>query len=110
MSRSEQETLVTALLHLERIDEYAELDVPNQVLTDAIALRLAAMIDAIGGLPSLVRDEMFGSTWVAMRGLRNHIAHGYHVVDPDVLWLTVTEELPAVRKALENRLSLEQHG
>ena len=57
-----------------------------------------------------VRDKMFGSKWVAMRGLRIRIAHGYHVVDLGLHWLTVTEELPAVRKALENRLSREEDG
>ncbi len=57
-----------------------------------------------------MRDKMFGSKWVAMRGLRIRIAHGYHVVDLGLHWLTVTEELPAVRKALENRLSREEDG
>lgn len=102
--RSEREVLKTALLHLDRIEDYAASDAPRDVLTDAIALRLAAMIDAVGRLPEPVRDELFGRTWQAMRGLRNHIAHGYQIVNPEVLWLTVRDELPWVRDALENRL------
>ena len=44
--------------------------------------------------------------WHSMRGMRNHIAHGYFEIDLDVVWETVNtalpqllERLPAIRKS-----------
>ncbi len=104
MSRSEQEILAEALLHLEYLDRYVAMDLEQDVVVDAIALRLAAMVDALGRLPGDVLEVMFGDGWAAMRGLRNRIAHGYHAANADVLRITVTEELPQVRALIEARL------
>lgn len=104
MSRTEPELLRTALLHLDFIDEYASMDLEQSVVVDAIALRLAGMIDALSGLPAPVLDDLFGEDWSAMQGLRNRIAHGYHLVAPEVLRITVIEELPDVREIIESRL------
>jgi uncharacterized protein with HEPN domain len=34
--------------------------------------------------------------WRAMRGMRNRIAHGYFEVQLDLVWTTVTRDLPAL--------------
>lgn len=104
MRRTEQEILAEALLHLEYLDRCVAMDLEQDVVVDAIALRLAAMIDALGRLPGDVLEVMFGDEWAAMRGLRNRIAHGYHALNTDVLRITVTEELPQVRALIEARL------
>ena len=104
MSRTEQEVLQDALHHLAYLDRYALLDLEQDVVIDAIALRLSAMIDALGVLPADVLADLFGRTWPAMRGLRNRIAHGYHTVNPGVLRITVDSELPRVQATIERRL------
>ena len=104
MSRTEQEILAEALRHLECLDRYVAMDLEQDVVVDAIALRLAAMVDALGRLPGDVLEVMFGDEWAAMRGLRNRIAHGYHALNTDVLRITVTEELPQVRALIAARL------
>lgn len=104
MSRTEQEILAEALRHLECLDRYVAMDLEQDVVVDAIALRLAAMVDALGRLPGDVLEVMFGDEWAAMRGLHNRIAHGYHALNTDVLRITVTEELPQVRALIEARL------
>lgn len=91
-------------MHLDFLERYALMDLEQDVVVDAIGLRLAAMIDSLGGLPSEVLHSMFGEDWPAMRGMRNRIAHGYHLVAPDVLRITVLHELPGVRQAIEGRL------
>ena len=101
MSRTEQEILAEALLHLDHLDRYVTMDLEQDVVVDAVALRLAAMVDALGRLPGNVLEVMFGDAWPAMRGLRNRIAHEHHAVNADVLRITVTEELPQVRGLLE---------
>lgn len=105
MSRTEEEILASALLHLDYVERYAARDLTDEAIVDAIALRLAAMVDALTGLHSDVLDAMFGPTWKAMRGMRNRIAHGYQSVDAAVIRLTATEEMPRVRALIEARLS-----
>ncbi|WP_028230601.1 HepT-like ribonuclease domain-containing protein [Paraburkholderia mimosarum] len=39
--------------------------------------------------------------WEAMYGMRNHVTHGYFVVDIDIVWSTVQSYLPG----LEHKLS-----
>ena len=48
--------------------------------------------------------------WKGIYGTRNKIAHGYHEVDFIRLWNSLTNELPALRKACEEILhELENH-
>jgi uncharacterized protein with HEPN domain len=39
--------------------------------------------------------------------LRHRLVHGYDTVDPDVLWSTVTEDLPALIALLERIIGEE---
>ncbi len=39
--------------------------------------------------------------WAAITGMRNRLIHAYHDVDRDILWKTVTDELPQLIAALE---------
>jgi len=42
--------------------------------------------------------------WRRMTGLRNILAHGYEQVAPEVLFKTVTADLPALETALSQRV------
>jgi len=39
--------------------------------------------------------------WPQIASMRNRLIHGYDFVDYDILWQTVTEDLPALVAALE---------
>lgn len=110
MSRSESELLSEALHHFEYVDRYALLDLTSDVVIDALALRLSAILDTLGRLPVGTLDDMFGNLWPAMRGLRNRIAHGYLAVDREALHITIQDELPHVRSIIEHRLRQSTRG
>ena len=38
--------------------------------------------------------------WLSIIGMRNRLIHGYFDVDPEIVWKTVTEELPDLLEAL----------
>ncbi len=40
--------------------------------------------------------------WRSMRGMRNRIAHGYHDINLDVVWETVSTALPGLGQRLES--------
>ena len=40
--------------------------------------------------------------WRQVKGLRDHIAHGYFDIDTDIIWDTVSTELSALQEAVKN--------
>lgn len=39
--------------------------------------------------------------WVAVKGMRNHIAHGYFDINNELVWDVVKNDLPSLRDAVE---------
>lgn len=46
-----------------------------------------------------------GIAWRQVIGLRNILAHGYEQVAHEILWRTITDDLPALQQALEQALN-----
>lgn len=101
MSRTDRERLHDALLHFDIAVEYSAEQPLDQKAIDAICMRIAAGIDALNGISLELRDDMFGESWLAMRGMRNRIAHAYALVEESVIVATVRTDLPEIRTRLE---------
>jgi uncharacterized protein with HEPN domain len=58
-------------------------------------------IDQIGEnikkLSSELRNKHPETDWKGLMGMRDVIAHGYHKIDLEELWITMTEEIPALK-------------
>ena len=39
--------------------------------------------------------------WATIRGMRNHIVHGYDVIDVDIVWNVVQDRLPPLVPVLK---------
>lgn len=66
-----------------------------QILTEA-AIRLGADADIL--CP--------GIDWRGFRGMGNILRHGYHIVDDQIVWNTVQDELPPIKEAVQKALSV----
>jgi len=57
-------------------------------------------IEIIGEASSRISKEFRESSpqipWVDIIGMRNRIVHAYYDIDIDIVWKTVTEDLPAL--------------
>ena len=75
-------------------------------------LALQRLIEVIGEAAGRVFDECREACpdlpWRQMIGMRNRLIHGYDSVDPDILWDTVTVDLPNLAQQL--RAVLRQHA
>ena len=62
-------------------------------------------IEVIGEAASKVTPETQAASpaipWASIVGMRNRLIHGYFDIDLDVVWKTVTEEIPPLRRSLK---------
>ena len=94
------------------------LDASKEVLTFAqgkgredldmdrkLALALIKSIEIVGEAASRIsqgcREEIAIIPWASIITMRNRLIHAYFEVDLDVLWKTVTEDIPPLVTQLE---------
>lgn len=105
MSRSDQEVLQEALSHFELMLDHARRDVTDQLVIDAVCMRLSAGLEVLNRLDPKIRDELFGDNWPLMWGMRNRIAHGYLLVEPAIIRRTLDMDIPAIITSIRGALS-----
>jgi len=66
---------------------------------------LVRAVEVIGEAASKVSDETrmahAGIPWKAIIGMRNRLVHAYFDIDPDILWVAATVEIPALLDQLK---------
>lgn len=106
MSRQTTEILEDALTHLRTIDSYARRDLDDPLVVEAICMRLSAAIEVLATLDAVARQQIFGSDWPLMWGMRKRIAHGYMLVDADIVRATIAQDVPNITAQIETWLSI----
>ena len=96
MKRDRDDLLRDALAHFEVIDRYAAQDTNDQLVIDAICMRLSAGLDVLADLDAQIRVELFAGQWSLMWGMRNRIAHGYLLVDPAIVRQTIDHDMVSI--------------
>jgi uncharacterized protein with HEPN domain len=68
-------------------------------------LALTRLVEIIGEAANRVSDETRQKhpeiPWQQILGMRNRLVHGYDVIDMDLLWNTVTSDLPPLIEDIE---------
>ena len=105
MRRPTQETLREALVHQALADTYARNKDLDQLVIDAICMRLSAGIEVLARLDSPLRTSLVGGNWQLMWGMRNRIAHGYLLVDSDIVRQTIEVDLQDIIQAVRRELT-----
>ena len=86
-----------------------DLDTDRQLV-----LALTKSIEIIGEAASRMSRSLVEAhpaiPWPQIRGMRNRLIHAYFEVDLDILWDTVTHNLPPLLAALEQILAPEDRG
>jgi uncharacterized protein with HEPN domain len=101
VSRSDAERVVDALEHLQVLHEHLESgELEDQLVIDAVSLRLASVIEAIHSRDDSLGQRLFGDAWKGIWATRNHIAHGYGYVDEDLIRATVENDLQSFEAVL----------
>jgi uncharacterized protein with HEPN domain len=85
--------------------ERSDLDT-DKMLVLALVRLLEIIGEAAAGISEEMRSKHPEIAWRQMSAMRNRLIHGYFEVNLDIVWKTLTTELPPlacqIRKVLEN--------
>ena len=78
----------------------ADLDAQED-LAAALVWRLTVIGEAAGRVSQEMQDSQPQIPWPQIVAMRNRLVHGYDVIDLDLVWKTLTEDLPPLLTALD---------
>lgn len=80
----------------------------NRILLLALTHLVELVGEAASQVPPGVRARTPHVPWSDIIGMRHRLIHGYDTVDVDVLWATITDDLPVLVAQLDAMLPPEQ--
>jgi uncharacterized protein with HEPN domain len=81
----------------------------NEEKTLAVLHALQIIGEAAAHLPRSIRRRYPEIPWTDIVGMRNLIVHGYYLMDLEIVWKTVRQDLPPLREAVDQiRSELDQ--
>ena len=75
--------------------------VSDEKTVDAVLRNLEILGEASKLIAEDVREHAPEIPWSDMAGMRDKLIHGYATIDLDIVWRTVTEEVPHLRSKLD---------
>ncbi len=73
----------------------------DRKLTLALVKSIEIMGEAAAKVTLETRQELPQIPWTSVIGMRNRLIHAYYDINLDILWKTVTEDLPPLIAELE---------
>lgn len=108
MTRSDAQHIDSAKAHLAQLRQHLSRgDVADDILFDAVCMRLSVAIESVGRIDEETRAKEFGRSWAEIWSVRNRIAHGYFYADRSIIESTVDGDLatfePVARSSRRGR-------
>jgi uncharacterized protein with HEPN domain len=88
--------------------ERSDLD-DDRKLKHALVRLLEIIGEAAVGMSSSIKEDHPDIPWKEMIGMRNRLIHGYFDVDLDIVWQTVSKDIPPLKPLLENAIKEQSH-
>ena len=67
---------------------------------DAVIRNLEIIGEASKHLPREIKEKYSNIPWKEIVGMRNKVIHEYFGVDVDILWDTINEDIPALKRKI----------
>lgn len=99
---------------LNNITEFLEGKTAEDFLLDkllyfAIVKNLEIIGEASYMLSLEFKENHPMTSWKDMIGMRHILVHGYYQVDSRIIWATIVNDLPTLRKQIEDYLKEPEH-
>lgn len=82
--------------------------VNNDRLSRAVCRSLEIIGEASNKIDKSLKDRYSFVTWREMSGIRNRIIHNYFGIDYDIVWDTVTTDIPQLKEWVEMIIEKEK--
>lgn len=89
-------------MYLQNIDE--DIFRQDEKTSAAVTWQLAVIGEAVANLTGELREDNSQIAWSKISGTRNHLIHGYFSIDFDIVWDTTQNDLPILKKQVEEIL------
>jgi uncharacterized protein with HEPN domain len=107
--RDDRERLADVLAAIDRIRRYVQDDRTrfdtDELLQSAVVHWIEIIGEAARGVSDKVRAAHPEVPWRVITDMRNRVSHGYFDIDLDVVWNTVTRDLPKLQESVTRILS-----
>jgi uncharacterized protein with HEPN domain len=88
----------------------ANLDT-DRILVLSLVKCLEIIGEAANGVSAALRDKHPGIPWLDIIGMRHRLIHAYYDVNLDIVWRTITDDLPPLIASLEEIVPVgEKHS
>ena len=107
--RQRVEDIIDAVERILDLTVAADLDAfsANPMLHDAVLYNFVVIGEAASHVPPDVQARHPTVPWRDIRGMRNFVAHVYHGVNDEIVWDTITDDLPPLVSKLRRVLAEE---
>ncbi|MFC1813819.1 DUF86 domain-containing protein [Thermodesulfobacteriota bacterium] len=94
--------IIEAIDKIERYTRGVDFDEwqQDEKTIDAVIRNIEVIGEASSHLPEEIQEQYEDVPWRMMKGIRNIVAHEYFGIDLEIVWKTVKEDLPILRKRL----------
>lgn len=76
----------------------------DTLIIDAVVRNLTIIGEAARNMPEEIKSKNPKVAWKEAIGMRNKVTHEYFGVDEDILWKTIKEDLPILKKQISELL------
>jgi uncharacterized protein with HEPN domain len=80
----------------------------DEMLLFAIVRAIEILSEAAGKVTEEARSQAPAVPWGVIIGMRNRLVHAYFDIDPNIVWSTVTQALPALLPSLRELLESKE--
>ncbi len=89
-----------------RMQDATKEDLANNIdLQDMVVRRLEIIGEAVRNLPKEFREKHPEINWKNPADMRSVLIHLYYEVDIDILWDTITKDLPSFKNQIQDLIS-----
>ena len=107
--RDDRDRLADVLVAIDRIRRYVQDDRTrfdtDELLQSAVVRWIEIIGEAARGVSDKVRAAHPEVPWRVITDMRNRVSHGYVDIDLDVVWNTVTRDLPKLQESVTRILA-----